>query len=86
MEEEVAPGSILCVKEENVGKRAEVDEEGVEDPEEGEESPVGVFVEEEVEDENLNVRADVKKWQNHIEEEKLDQPECLHFGISLFDF
>ena len=62
MEEEVAPGSILCVKEENVGKRAEVDEEGVEDPEEGEESPVGVVVVEEVEDESMNVRADVDKW------------------------
>ena len=86
MEEEVAPVSILCVKEEDVGKRAEVDEEGVEDPEEGEESPVGVVVVEEVEDESLNVRADVKKWQNHIEDEKLDQLECLHFGISLFDF
>ena len=86
MEEEVAPVSILCVKEENVGKLAEVDEEGVEDPEEGEVSPVGVVVVEEVEDESINVRADVKKWQNHIEEEKLDQLECLHFGISLFDF
>ena len=83
MEEEVAPVSILCDKEENVGKRAEVDEEGVEDPEEGEVSPVGVVVVEEVEDESLNVRADVKKWQNYIEEEKLDQPECLHFRIFL---
>ena len=62
MEEEVAPGSILCVKEENVGKRAEVDEEGVEDPEEGEVSPVGVFVVEEVEEESMNLRADVDKW------------------------
>ena len=57
MEEEVAPGSILCVKEEDVGKRAEVDEEGVEDPEEGEVSPVGVLVVEEVEDGSMNVRA-----------------------------
>ena len=57
MEEEVAPVSILCDKEENVGKRAEVDEEGVEDPEEGEVSPVGVLVVEEVEDGSMNVRA-----------------------------
>ena len=61
MEEEVAPVSILCVKEENVGKLAEVDEEGVEDPEEGEVSPVGVVVVEEVGDESMNVRADVDK-------------------------
>ena len=53
---------ILCVKEENVGKLAEVDEEGVEDPEEGEVSPVGVFVVEEVEEESMNLRADVDKW------------------------
>ena len=85
VKEEVAPVSFLC-EVENEDKLEELDEEGIEDPEEGEESPVGVFVEEEVEDENLNVRADVKKWQNHIEEEKLDQLECLHFGISLFDF
>ena len=52
----------------------------------GEVSPVGVVVVEEVEDESLNVCSNVKKWQNHIEEEKLDQLECLHFGISLFDF
>ena len=73
MEEEVAPVSILCVKEEDVGKRAEVDEEGVEDPEEGEESPVGMVVIEEVEDESLNIGGDVDDWKNDVEENKLDK-------------
>ena len=86
MGEEVTPVSSLSVKENTVGKLEDLDEEGVEDPKESEVSPVGLTIVEEVEDESLNVRADVKKWQNHIEEEKLDQPECLHFGISLFDF
>ena len=66
MEEEVAPVSILCVKEENVGIRAEVDEEGVEDPEEGEVSPVRVVVVEEVEDESMNIGVDVIKHSSYL--------------------
>ena len=61
VEEEVFPVSFPCVVEIS-HKLAELDEEGVEDPEEGEESPVGVVVVEEVEDEGLEVRSDVKKW------------------------
>ena len=47
VKEKVAPVSFLCVVE-NEDKLEELDEEGVEDPEEGEESPVGVVVVEEV--------------------------------------
>ena len=71
MQEEGAPVSFPCVVE--ISKElAELDEEGVEDPEEGEESPVGMVVVEEVEDESLKVRSDVEKRQSHIREEKLD--------------
>ena len=66
---------------ENEDKLEELDEEGVEDPEEGEVSPVGVVVVEEVEDECLDIGGDVKKWQNYIEHKKLDQLENLHFKI-----
>ena len=45
---------------ENEDKLEELDEEGVEDPEEGEVSPVGVVVVEEVEDEGLNIGGDVE--------------------------
>ena len=49
VEEEGVPVSFPCVVE--ISKElAELDEEGVEDPEEGEESPSGVVLVEEVED------------------------------------
>ena len=56
VEAKILPVSLLC-QEENSDKLAEVDEEGVEDPEEGEERPVGmsVVICQEVEQENLEV-------------------------------
>ena len=80
MEEEGAPVSFPFVVE-NEDKLEELDEEGVEDPEEGEVGPVGVVVVEEVEDESLDIRCDVKKWQNYIENKKLDKLQNLHFEI-----
>ena len=71
MKEEVVPVSILFVVE-NEPKLEELDEEGIEDPEEGEESPVGMVVIEEVDDESLNIRSDVEEWQNHVEQKKLE--------------
>ena len=71
VEEEGVPVSFPCVVEIS-HKLGELDKEGVEDPEEGEKSPVGVVVVEEVEDESLKVRSDVEKRQSHIREEKLD--------------
>ena len=49
MQEEIVPVSFPCVVEIS-HKLGELDKEGVEDPEEGEESPSGVVVVEEVED------------------------------------
>ena len=43
VEAKILPVSLLC-QEENNDKLAEVDEEGVKDPEEGEEGPVGMSV------------------------------------------
>ena len=62
MEAKILPVSLLC-QEENSDKLAEVDEEGVEDPEEGEERPVGmsVVVCQEVEQERLDVGPGVKQ-------------------------
>ena len=71
MKEEVVPVSFLFVVE-NESKLEELDEEGIEDPEEGEESPVGMVVIEEVKDESLNIRSDVEEWQNHVEQKKLE--------------
>ena len=73
MEEEVLPVSLSCV-EVNSNKLAEVDEKGVEDPEEGKERPVGmlVFVCQEVEQEGLNVCPNVEQRQKHIEENELE--------------
>ena len=51
---------------ENEDKLEELDEEGVEDPEEGEVSPVGVVVVEEVEDESMNIGVDVIKHSSYL--------------------
>ena len=51
---------------ENEDKLKELDEEGVEDPEEGEVSPVGVVVVEEVEDESMNIGVDVIKHTSYL--------------------
>ena len=83
VEEEVSPVSFPCIVE-NCKKLAELNEEGVKDPEESEASPVGLVIVEEVEEERLNVRSDVGKWQTHVEEKKLAQLEFLHFRIALF--
>ena len=48
-----------------------MDKEGVEDPEEGEVSPVGMVVVEEVEDESVKIGSDVEDWKNDVEENKL---------------
>ena len=63
MEEEVLPVSLSCV-EVNSNKLAEVDEKGVEDPEEGEERPVGmsVVICQEVDQERLEVGPNVTEW------------------------
>ena len=66
MKEEVVPVSFLFVVE-----NKDEDEEGIEDPEEGEVSPVGMVVIEEVKNENLKIRSDVEKWKNHVEQKKL---------------
>ena len=53
-----------------------MDEEGIKDPEEGEESPVGMVVVEKVEDESFKVCCGAKEWPNHIEkieEKKLEK-------------
>ena len=71
VKEEVVPVSFLCVVE-NKDKLEELDEEGIEDPEEGEVSPVGMVVIGEVKDESLNIRSDVEEWQNHVEQKKLE--------------
>ena len=73
VEEEVLPVSLSCV-EVNSDKLAEVDEKGVEDPEEGEERPVGMWVVvcQEVEQERLDVCPGVKQRQNHIEKNELE--------------
>ena len=63
---------------ENEDKLEELDEEGVEDPEEGEVSPVGVVVVEEVEDEGLNIGGDVKDWEDYVEKNKFEKLENLH--------
>ena len=65
MEEEGIPVSFLCIVE-NENKLEEMDEEGVEDPEESEVSPVGMVVVEEVEDESLDICADVKKHTSYL--------------------
>ena len=51
---------------ENEDKLKELDEEGVEDPEEGEVSPVRVVVVEEVEDESMNIGVDVIKHSSYL--------------------
>ena len=51
---------------ENEDKLKELDEEGVEDPEEGEVSPVRVVVVEEVEDESMNIGVDVIKHTSYL--------------------
>ena len=71
MEEEVVPVGFLCVVEKE-DKLEELDEEGIEDPEEGEVSPVGIVVIEEVQNKSLQISSHIKKWQNHIEHKKLD--------------
>ena len=68
---------------ENEDKLEELDEEGVEDPEEGEVSPVGVVVVEEVEDEGLNIGGDVEDWEYYVEENKLEKLEYLHLESSV---
>ena len=65
VEEEVVPVGFPF-EVENEDKLEELDEEGVEDPEEGEVSPVGMVVVEEVEDESLNICADVKKQTSYL--------------------
>ena len=81
VEEESAPLSFP-LKVENEEKLEELDEEGVEDPEEGEVSPVGMVVVEEVEDESVNIGGDVEDWKNNVEENKLEKLECLHLESS----
>ena len=82
VEKEGLPVRFLCVvkKEE---KLEELDEEGVEDPEEGEKSPLGMVVVKEVEDESLNIGGDVDDWKNDVEENKLDKLYYLHLESSL---
>ena len=82
MEEEGAPVSFPF-EVENEDKLEELDEEGVEDPEEGEVSPVGVVVVEEVEDEGLNIGGDVEDGKNDVEENELEKLEYLHLESSL---
>ena len=82
MKEEVVPVSFLSIVE-NEDKLEELDEERVEDPEEGEVSPVGVVVVEEVEDESLNIGGDVEDGKNDVEENELDKLEYLHLESSL---
>ena len=84
MKEEVVvvPVSFLFVVE-NKEKLEELDEEGIEDPEEGEVSPVGVVVVEEVEDEGLDIGADVEDGKYDVEENELDKLEYLHLESSL---
>ena len=62
MEDKVLPVSLSCV-EVNCDELAEVDEEGVEDPKEGKERPVGMLVVvcQEVEQERLDVCPGVKQ-------------------------
>ena len=76
VEEEILPVSLSCVKV-NSNKLAEVDEKGVEDPEEGKERPVGmlVVVYQEVDQEGLHVCPNVEQRQKHIEENEL---ECFN--------
>ena len=66
---------------ENEDKLEELDEEGIEDPEEGEVSPVGMVVIEEIQNKSLQIGSHIKKWQNHIEHKKLEKLENLHFKI-----
>ena len=80
MKEEVIPLSSLFAVE-NEDKLEELDEEGIEDPEEGEICPVGMVVIEEEEDESLTIRSDVEKWQNHIKHKKLQELEKLHLRV-----
>ena len=65
VEEEVVPVGFPIVVE-NEDKLKELDEEGVEDPEEGEVSPVRVVVVEEVEDESMNIGVDVIKHSSYL--------------------
>ena len=81
VEEELAPVSLLCVVEKEE-KLEELDKEGIEDPEEGEVSPVGMVVVEEVEDESLNIGGDVEDWENDVEENELEKLEYLHLESS----
>ena len=80
MKKEVGPVSFLFAVE-NKDKLEELDEEGIEDPEEGEVCPVGMVVIEEVEGESLKIRSDVEKWQNHVEQKKLQKLEKLHLRV-----
>ena len=65
MQEEGAPVSFPCVVE--ISKElAELDEKRVEDPKEGEQSPVGMVVVKEVEDESLEIRSNIELDQVHL--------------------
>ena len=65
MEEEIKPVSLPCF-EEHAAELDEVHEKGVENPEEGEEGPVGVVVVKEVNDERLQVGDHIKEREADI--------------------